>query len=163
MPVSICFVCLGNICRSPTAEGIMLQLIDQHGLAGLVEVDSAGTGAYHTGEKADGRSRATAEGHGVPLPSISRQFSRADFDRFDYVIAMDADNQRNLQRIAPLESHLTKITLVRNYDGTSTQNASVPDPYYNDGFEDVFQICKRGCEGLLKHIAQEHKLTLKAP
>src|SRR5882672_8273382 len=94
--VSICFVCLGNICRSPTAEGVMAKLIADAGLSSRIAIDSAGTGAYHAGERADARSRAEAISRGVELTSIARQFEQRDFDRFDYVVAMDRRNLRDL-------------------------------------------------------------------
>ncbi len=96
----LCFVCLGNICRSPTAEGIMLALVKSEGLASKIAIDSAGTAAYHAGERADRRSRETARARGVDLPSIARAFTPEDFERFHYVLAMDTQNHENLRALA---------------------------------------------------------------
>lgn len=152
--VRVCFVCLGNICRSPTAEGIMLSLVEEAGLSHTIEVDSAGTSAFHVGEIADRRSRSTAESHSVVLPSRARQFVAPDFERFDYIVAMDTSNKRNIEHLVRSESDAQKVFLLCDFDPESSTNASVPDPYYggSDGFEHVFQLCLRGCLGLLAHI-----------
>ncbi len=156
----ICFVCLGNICRSPTAEGIMLHLLKQRGIDGYV-VDSAGTAAYHVGEQADPRTRATAKARGVHLPSLARQFQHGDFERFDYVVAMDQSNAANLRKLARDEASRRKVVLLREFCAKSRAagELDVPDPYYGgaQGFEDVFDICHAACEGLLEHIARENK------
>ena len=159
-PIRICFVCLGNICRSPTAEGIMLQLVEQAGLSGRFEIDSAGTGDYHVGERADPRSRAEARRHGVELPSRARKFVAADLERFDYVIAMDRQNRANLARLAVGDAQLAKIHLLRAFDPASAPDAEVPDPYHggDQGFARVFDICHAGCTGLLQHLRQRHGL-----
>ena len=156
--VRVCFVCLGNICRSPTAEGIMLHLVEQEGLDDRVHIDSAGTAAYHAGEGADRRSQATANARGVQLPSIARQFVRKDFARFDHVIAMDSENHANLLRIAPDAAARGKVRMLRSFDDESPDDADVPDPYYGGsrGFEDVFDICEAGCRGLLAQLKQDH-------
>ena len=158
-PIRICFVCLGNICRSPTAEGVMLQLVRQAGLAERVAIDSAGTGAWHAGERADPRSRAEAERRGVELPSIARQFTTADFDAFDYVIAMDRRNVRDLERLAGAPGHARKVRLLRSF-AEQADELDVPDPYYggDNGFSNVFEICEAGCRGLLAHLRKEHGL-----
>lgn len=158
MPISVCFVCLGNICRSPTAEGVMQKLVQSAGLADHILIDSAGTGAYHVGELADPRSRATALARGVKITSISRKFVAEDFDRFDYVIAMDRGNLANLVRQATKDAHRSKIHLLRFFDPESDDDASVPDPYYDDGFDRVFDMCMAGCKGLLDHMVREHQL-----
>src|SRR5690606_33971997 len=102
----ICFVCLGNICRSPTAEGVMRALVEQAGLGRRVVVDSAGTGAWHVGELPDPRSRAAAKKRGYELVHRARKFTAQDFDRFDLVVAMDRDNYSNLQRLARGRTHV---------------------------------------------------------
>ena len=160
MPVRICFVCLGNICRSPTAEGVFLSLIEQAGLAHAFEVDSAGTAGYHAGEPADRRSARAARARGIDLPSRARRFVRADFERFDYVLAMDGSNLGDLIELAPTESARAKVRLLRSFDATAEPNAEVPDPYYGGGrgFEDVLDICERACEGLLEHVRNHHGL-----
>ena len=152
--VRICFVCLGNICRSPTAEGIMIALVEDAKLSDAIANDSAGTAAFHVGEKADARSRQIATQRGVDLASRARMFRAEDFEDFDYVIAMDKSNQRNLLAIAPSDDAKAKITMLRDYDPKSPNGADVPDPYYGgpNGFDDVFDICDAGCRGLLQHI-----------
>lgn len=157
--VSVCFVCLGNICRSPTAEGVMRALLQAEGLQGVVEVDSAGTGAYHAGERADARARAVAEGRGLRLTSIARQFVAADFARFDYVVAMDRQNLRNLRALTAEPSELDRLLLLRSLDAETPGEAlDVPDPYYEDNFDEVFDICDRGCRGLLARMRSAHGL-----
>jgi protein-tyrosine phosphatase len=156
----ICFVCLGNICRSPTAEGIMLHLLAQRGIEGYA-IDSAGTAAYHVGEQADPRTRATARARGVHLPSVARQFEHVDFERFDYVVAMDQSNATNLRKLARDQASRDKVVLLREFCALSREagELDVPDPYYGgaQGFDEVFDICQRACEGLLEHIAREKK------
>lgn len=155
--VAVCFVCLGNICRSPTAEGIFIHLVKERGLTHRIAIDSAGTAAYHVGEKADSRSRSTARGHGIELPSRARKFESSDFARFDYVVAMDHSNRSNLLAIAPSEEAKNKVVLLRKYDPQAGDDASVPDPYYGgeQGFEDVFAMCMRSCTELLAEIESE--------
>jgi protein-tyrosine phosphatase len=155
--VRLCFVCLGNICRSPTAEGVMQDLVDKAGLGHLIEIDSAGTDAYHAGEKADARSRKTAKARGLRLTSIARQFQVSDFEAFDYVLAMDASNYENLAAMAN-ESSSPKLHMFRSFDPQSPAGAGVPDPYYGgpDGFDEVFDICEAACRGLLDHLKNTH-------
>lgn len=156
-PIRVCFVCLGNICRSPTAEGIMLHLLREAGLSQRFTIDSAGTGAYHVGEPADSRSAVEALRRGVELPSRARQFTAQDFDRFDYVIAMDRRNQRDLARLARGGADEAKIHLLRSFDERKGSDLDVPDPYYGegDGFARVFEICEAGCRGLLARLRVE--------
>jgi protein-tyrosine phosphatase len=157
--VRLCFVCLGNICRSPTAEGIMLHLIERAGLRQQIRAESAGTADYHVGEPPDPRSLATARAHGVELPSLARRFEREDFARFDYVLAADTDNLRRLSALAPDQAARAKLHLLRSFDPGSPRGAAVPDPYYGDGdgFERVFEICEAACRGLLEHIQREQQ------
>jgi len=157
--VRVCFVCLGNICRSPTAEGVMRHLVAREGLSDRIEVDSAGTIAYHAGEPPDARSRAAARGRGIELNGRSRRFRDADWERFDYVIAMDHENHRDLSRMAPNGAR-HKLSLLLRFDPGSPDDAPVPDPYYGsgDGFERVLDLCEAGCRGLLAHIRREHGL-----
>jgi protein-tyrosine phosphatase len=158
--VRVCFVCLGNICRSPTAEGVFRALVERAGLAGRIEIDSAGTGAWHVGEPADERARAAASRRGFQLDSVARQATRADFDRFDYLIAMDEANLRALERMAPDKAARRKVHLLRSFDPSAPRGAPVPDPYYggDGGFEEVLDICEAACRGLVAHIAREHGL-----
>ena len=157
-PYRICFVCLGNICRSPTAEGIFQHKVKEHGLGSYFYVDSAGTGAYHVGEKANATSRSVAESHGVPLLSRARQFDSDDFNEFDLILAMDASNHAN---ILTLKSSATtaQVEMMRRFDPQGTSE-DVPDPYYGglNGFEDVFSILERSSEELLNQLTP-HILT----
>ncbi|MCX4240766.1 low molecular weight protein-tyrosine-phosphatase [Paraliomyxa miuraensis] len=156
MPITrVCFVCLGNICRSPTAEGVFRHLVAAAEREHEFEIDSAGTAAYHEGERPDRRSLATARARGVDLPGRARQFRRGDFDRFDHVLAMDLDNQRALLRLAPNEAARAKVSLLRSFDPASPSDAEVPDPYYGgpDGFDRVFEICMAACQGLLTRLS----------
>jgi protein-tyrosine phosphatase len=156
-PIRICFVCLGNICRSPTAEGVMKLLIDEAKLGHRFVIDSAGTGASHVGEKADARSRAEALRRGVKLTSLARKFTADDFAKFDYIVPMDARNERDILRLAKTPEDRAKVALLRSYDENAS-SGDVPDPYYGGGrgFIDVYDICVAGCKGLLAHVRQKH-------
>jgi len=157
-PIRVCFVCLGNICRSPTAEGVMTQLVAEAGLTEQFFIDSAGTSAYHTGEAADARSAQAALRRGVKLTSISRQFEARDLETFDYVVAMDRRNLAHLTQLARSDRERGKISLLRAYD-TQADGLDVPDPYFEDNFDAVFDICRAGCTGLLQHICAERGLA----
>ena len=154
--VRLCFVCLGNICRSPTAEGVMHGLLEKAGLTGEIELDSAGTAAHHQGERADSRARHTARARGISLESIARQFVAADFLNFDYILAMDTHNYENLLALAPDERARERLHLFRSFNPVSQPGASVPDPYYGgpQGFDEVFDICEAACLGLLQHLRE---------
>ena len=151
MTQRVLFVCLGNICRSPTAEGVMLHLLQERGITSVV-VDSAGTSAYHVGEPADRRSQQEANRRGIHLPSRARQFMVADFDQFDWIVAMDKDNERNIRSLARNNEDADKIYLFRNFEPDGMKGLSVPDPYYERNFGLVFDICQRGCTGLLSQM-----------
>ena len=160
MKIRICFVCLGNICRSPTAEGIMRGLVEEAGLAEHVESDSAGTGDYHVGEPSDPRSQEAAAARGVRLDGRARQFQAADFARFDYVVAMDRENHRELIALAAGPGDGGKLALLRSFEPGSLSEPDVPDPYYGGegGFDRVLDICEASCRGLLDHIRGSHEL-----
>lgn len=156
--VRICFVCLGNICRSPTAEGVMQHLVEAADLTEHIELDSAGTGAYHVGERPDRRSAAAARQRGVELRGRARQFEAADFDEFDHVVAMDLSNLRDLTGLCRSSSDRAKLSLLRDFDPESPKGSSVPDPYYGGpgGFDEVLDICEAGCRHLLARLRQDH-------
>ena len=160
MPVRVCFVCLGNICRSPTAEATMRQLLAEARLTAHIEIDSAGTGGWHVGEPPDRRARAAAKRRGINVWGQARKVITRDFEYFDYVIAMDRSNRHDLWRLAPHDAGKSKIELLRNFDPDSPREADVPDPYYGggDGFERVLDICEAACRGLLQHIRDNHHL-----
>src|SRR3954470_13804685 len=143
----LCFVCLGNICRSPIGEGVMRHLLLGAGLADKVEVDSAGTAGYHAGEPPDARARAAGRRLGIEVGGRARQFKRADFERFDYVLAMDRSNFDDLSELFADEGARKKLFLLRSFDPSSPAGASVPDPYYGDDgdFDDVVRICLAAC------------------
>lgn len=147
----ILFVCLGNICRSPTAEGVMLHLLKERGITSIV-VDSAGTSAYHVGEGADRRSQDEANRRGIQLPSRARQFVVEDFERFDWIVAMDTENQHNISGLARSTLDQRKIHLFRDFTSSDEIGLSVPDPYYENNFSQVFDLCVDCCIGLLKEI-----------
>ena len=158
--VQVCFVCLGNICRSPTAEGVFQHQVEQAGLGDFIAVDSAGTSGFHTGEPADRRSRQEAERRGVPLHSRSRQFVSGDFRRFDYVIAMDGANLRALRALKGAATYTGVLATLRGFDPASEPDAAVPDPYYGgpDGFAEVYDLVDVACRGLLERVRADHGL-----
>lgn len=155
--VRLCFVCLGNICRSPTAEAVMARLIRDENLESEVEIESAGTGDYHVGEPPDARSAAAAKRRGVVLRGQAAQFGRNDFDRFDLVLAMDRHNKANIMAIARDDDDRRKVHLLRDFDPASPKGSEVPDPYYGGdrGFETVLDVCEAGCRGLLDYLRRE--------
>ncbi|MDZ7695284.1 MAG: low molecular weight protein-tyrosine-phosphatase [Balneolaceae bacterium] len=155
-PYKLCFVCLGNICRSPTAEGIFQHLVNERGYQSYFEVDSAGTSAYHVGESANSKSQQIANKHGVQLHSKSRKFEYGDLEYFDLVLAMDHDNLQNVKNLDRKNRFSEKIGLMRDFDPQPGDGA-VPDPYYGgkQGFENVFQVVKRSCESLLDELEQQ--------
>ena len=132
----------------------MKSLVDNANLSSRFFIDSAGTGAYHVGEQADRRSAEAARRQGVELTSLARQFTREDFDAFDYIVAMDSRNLAHLKRLARSPADSLKLSLLRSFD-PDADASDVPDPYYQNNFDAVFQICRRGCEGLLAHILQQ--------
>ena len=157
--IAVCFVCLGNICRSPTAEGVFRYLVAEAGLEAEFEIDSAGTAGYHVGDPPDARARAAGERAGIPVGGQARQFTARDFARFDFVIAMDGSNFVDLRRIAPSPEAAKKIRLLRSFDPAAAANAAVPDPYYgpDSGFDEVLELCRTACRHLLEELRREHR------
>lgn len=155
-PTKLLFVCLGNICRSPSAEGIMAHLIKQQCLESYIEVDSAGTYGGHAGELPDRRMRMHADRRGYNLNSRSRQVMHSDFEDFDFILAMDDANYDNLCRMAPDLESRQKIHRMTDYCRKLTVD-HVPDPYYSgsDGFEQVLDILEDACAGLLESVKQK--------
>jgi protein-tyrosine phosphatase len=154
--VRLLFVCLGNICRSPTAEGVMRSLLADAGMAGSVQVDSAGTGAWHVGSPPDRRAAAAARARGVRLGGRARQVRERDFREFDLLLAMDRDNVEALERMAPDRDGREKVRLLRAFDpaAAGVRDLDVPDPYYggSGGFEQVLDLVEAACAGLLGQI-----------
>jgi protein-tyrosine phosphatase len=150
---SVLFVCMGNICRSPTAEGVFRHFVNEAGLAEKIDVDSAGTHAYHVGEPPDRRANAAAERRGVSLADIkARRIADSDFERFDYIIAMDEENQARLIDQAP-DEYRDKVQLFLSY--ASVSETEVPDPYYGGaaGFERVLDLVEEASRGLLETLS----------
>lgn len=157
--IRLCFVCLGNICRSPTAEGVMLALVRARGLQARISVESAGTADYHLGARPDRRALEHARRRGFDLPSRACQFGAADFERFDYVVAMDKNNLAGLQRLAA-GRWSDKLHLLMQFHPEAGSRTCVPDPYYGgaEGFEHVLDLCQEACQGLLRHLIDRHGL-----
>jgi protein-tyrosine phosphatase len=158
--VAVVFVCMGNICRSPTAEAVFRQYVERAGLAGQIVIDSAGTHDYHIGEPPDSRTQRAAQQRGFDMTRLrGRQVEAADFSRFDYVLAMDAANLAILHRLAPKES-ATQARLFLDYAHHHVER-EVPDPYYGgeDGFERVLDMVEDAAAGLLQHIRAHHFLA----
>jgi protein-tyrosine phosphatase len=155
--VSVLMVCLGNICRSPMAEGVFRHILEGEGLDHRISVDSAGTGSWHVGESPDIRSVRTAAGHGVTLTGEARQVRPEDFRRFDYIVAMDGSNLENLERFRDGSGGKAVLHLLREFDPDGGPGAEVPDPYYGGpgGFEEVYAMVERSSRGLLAHILEE--------
>jgi protein-tyrosine phosphatase len=176
VPLRVLFVCLGNICRSPTAEGVMRALVERDGLEDSIQLDSAGTGAWHVGSAPDARATAAARAREVTLEGRARQVRPEDFEDFDLLLAMDRENLSELRRLAPGEEQRAKVRLLREFDPVSAAQGSgggssagdrsagegpagaggldVPDPYYGaaGGFDEVFELVQAACEGLLEQV-----------
>ncbi|MBI1317344.1 MAG: low molecular weight phosphotyrosine protein phosphatase [Candidatus Hydrogenedens sp.] len=158
-PIRVLFICLGNICRSPTAEGVFTKLVEDSGLSERIHVDSAGTGDWHVGDPPDRRARAEAARRGIDISGLrGRQVARSDFDTFHYVLAMDQSNYRDLSRLCPT-AHRGKLHLCLDF-ASDADEREVPDPYYggDDGFAHVYDLVEDAARGLLQRIRQEHGL-----
>jgi protein-tyrosine phosphatase len=155
--VSVLFVCHGNICRSPLAEGVFRHLVQARGLAERFAIDSAGTSSYHEGDPPDSRSAAVALKRGIHLTGKSRPIGPHDLERFDYVIVMDAHNREGVEQLAARSKAQSEIRLLREFDPAANGNLNVPDPYYGGtrGFEEVHDIVERACVALLDEIVRE--------
>lgn len=155
--MQLLFVCLGNICRSPTAEGVMRSLVQDAGMEAEIIVDSAGTGAWHIGNPPDERASAAALARGVSLQGRARQLREEDYERFDLLIGMDRSNVADMISAAPHPDGRDRVRLLRQFDPASAgaRDLDVPDPYYGgpDGFADVFDLVHAACSGLLAQIS----------
>ena len=156
-PLRVLFVCLGNICRSPLAEGIMKHKLNAMGLKDQILVDSCGTSNYHIGDKPDSRTRENAERNGVILNHRGRQITSDDLESFDFIVAMDLSNKKNVFTLAS-NAHRNKVKLMREFD--HEPGDEVPDPYYGDedDFQEVFDILNRSIDGFISHLQREGKL-----
>jgi len=153
--VSVLFVCLGNICRSPTAEGVFRDLVEHEGLSDKIRIDSAGTHAYHVGSPPDARAQSEAKRRGIDISGLrGRQARTEDFTGFDYVLAMDRSNHQNLLSICPSGAQ-DRLTMFLDF-APELGRREVPDPYYDDGFERVYDMIEHAAHGLLADIRQKH-------
>lgn len=161
-PIGVLFICMGNICRSPLAEGVFLHLINQQQLTERFLVDSAGTGNWHAGDPADPRTIAIGKKYGIAVPSIARQINNTDWQRFHYLLVMDLDNHR---RVTGAGAPAERLHYLRSFDPalrheTSPELLAVPDPYYgeHDGFDLVYRQATAACNGLLETLIERHAL-----
>ena len=153
-PTRVLFVCWGNICRSPTAEAVMRRAVEQAGLAGSIEVDSAGTSAEHSGDRPDRRAVAEADRRGLDLrDQRARKVRPDDWDRFDLLLVADGAVERALLRAAPDDEARSKVHRMTDF-GPDADLGEVPDPYYGgaDGFIEVYDLLERACDGLIDHL-----------
>ncbi len=159
-PIRVLFVCLGNICRSPLAEGVFRQKVEELGLLERFEIDSAGTGSWHVGQQADARMRSTAKRRGVNLDELrGRQVGRDDLHGFDHVFVMDSNNLHDTLYLDPEGDHSTRVRLFREFD-PDPDDYQVPDPYYGgpDGFDHVFDIVERTSKAILERFREIYGL-----
>ncbi|MEV6016581.1 low molecular weight protein-tyrosine-phosphatase [Streptomyces sp. f51] len=157
MTYRVCFVCTGNICRSPMAESVFRAHVERAGLDELVEVDSAGTGGWHEGDGADERTVAVLEAGGYESGHAARQFQASWFSRLDLVIALDTGHLKALRRLASSAEDAGKVRLLRSYDPTAGDDLDVPDPYYGhlDGFEACLEMVEAASPGLLAAVREQ--------
>ena len=158
----ISFVCLGNICRSPMAEGIFKHLAQQAGAEREFAVESSGVGGWHAGEAPDGRARQTTEAHGIKLNSTARKFVASDFARLDWVIALDGDVAASLRQLAPTFADRQKVRLMREFDpqrGAGDEDLDVPDPYYGglEGFQVVYEMIDRSSREMVAQLRKRRR------
>ncbi|HAL71265.1 MAG TPA: protein tyrosine phosphatase [Verrucomicrobiales bacterium] len=152
------FVCLGNICRSPAAEGVMRRVVAEAGLTETIHIDSAGTAGWHTGKRADERMRAAALTRGLELTSFARQVRDADLSEYDLVLVMDRSNHQDIRAFDREKRHAAKVRLFCEFC-TDHEETEVPDPYYGgpEGFEKVLDLLEDGCAGVLRHVQGQLK------
>jgi len=158
--IKVLFVCMGNICRSPTAEGVFTHLVREAGLSDRIEIDSAGTHGYHISKQPDKRAQAAALQRGFDLSQLqAREVYKEDFSYFDYILAMDWDNLRDLKLIRPKGEKRAQLSLFLDFAEQATER-EVPDPYYGEGqgFEHVLDLVQQASTGLLEHIRLQHSL-----
>jgi protein-tyrosine phosphatase len=169
--INVLFVCLGNICRSPMADGVFQHLVKEAGLSDAIHVDSAGTGGWHIGEMAHRGTRQVLKKNNIPYDGRARQFGRTDFDRFEYILTMDHSNFNNVIRMIPESgaSHHqdyailedgTEISMFLRYaaEAGHTSEIEVPDPYYDNKFDYVYDLVSIGAADLLSYIREKHAL-----
>jgi len=151
-PIRVLFVCLGNICRSPTAEATFRAEVERRGLMHRFEIDSCGTGGWHAGEAAHPETRAAAKRAGVEITHRARQLLAEDFDSFDHLLVMDHSNHKNTLALVHSDAQRAKVTLFRTHDPEAQGSLEVPDPYYTGTFDEVFEMCARTSRALLDDL-----------
>ena len=161
--ISVLFVCLGNICRSPLAEAVFRQAVADAGLEDRFRIDSAGTSGWHDGESPDERTAAVAARRGVQVTGSSRQVTETDVSEFDYLVAMDADNLRSVEELierSATDGDEPEAFLFREFDPEADGDLEVPDPYFGgaEGFDIVHDLVERSADGLLDHLREQHDL-----
>ncbi|MCC6616697.1 MAG: low molecular weight phosphotyrosine protein phosphatase [Anaerolineae bacterium] len=158
--ISVLFVCAGNICRSPMAEGIFAHLVEQAGLSDRIEVDSAGTGSWHVGEPPHRGTMAALRQHDISYSGRARRITQADLDHFDYILTADRENLSYVRRVIDhSRGAQVGLLLAYAYDAGTVRTDEVPDPYYVGNFDEVYTLVRAGCEALLEHIRAEHNLN----
>jgi len=159
--IEVRFVCLGNICRSPLAQGVFEKLVAKEGLENKILVSSAGTGNWHIGSPPDERMQMTANKYGVQLNSRGQQFQSPDFQDLDLILAMDHSNLAGLEQICHDPAQMKKLRLFRSFDPEANGDLDVPDPYYGGGkgFETVYRIVERTCPNILEFLINQNHLT----
>ena len=153
-PVKVMMVCLGNICRSPMAEGVLRDALEKRGWSHRMTVDSSGTSGEHDGEDADPRTLRVLKKHGIELNHCSKRFSRSDFNQFDWILVMDSSNFRNVSFMAEEVSHRSKVRLITDFDQGNRFGVGVKDPWDGDlnGFEEVYEQLSHCVDGFLFHV-----------
>jgi protein-tyrosine phosphatase len=162
-PIKVVFVCLGNICRSPLAEGVFRSIVMKHGQQDVFVVDSAGTSAWHIGSAPDARMCQTAVKNGLSIAQLKgRQFQKEDLERFDYIFAMDKNNLNDILSLDEKGTFSAKVRLFREFD-PDPDNYQVPDPYYGGekGFDDVYSMVERTSRTLFHRLAEEYRLSIE--
>ncbi|MEU2555409.1 low molecular weight protein-tyrosine-phosphatase [Streptomyces sp. NPDC013313] len=157
MTYRVCFVCTGNICRSPMAESVFRARVEDAGLEDRVEIDSAGTGGWHEGEAADPRTVSVLDEHGYRTGHVARQFQPSWFARLDLVVALDTGHLKALRRLAPTEEDARKVRLLRSYAQPTPDDLDVPDPYYGgpEGFQECLEMVEEASTGLLAAVREQ--------
>ncbi|RME73289.1 MAG: low molecular weight phosphotyrosine protein phosphatase [Chloroflexi bacterium] len=153
--IKVLFVCMGNICRSPMAEAVFRHLVEEAGLSDHFDIDSAGTISYHAGEPAHPGTQRVLAAHGIRCDSVARKVTPSDLREADYIIALDAENYRDLQAMAGRQNLDGRLHRLLDF-AAGVPVRDVPDPYYRDNFEEVYRLVEAGCRGLLDHIRQVH-------
>ncbi len=156
--IRVLMLCMGNICRSPMAEAVFRDMVEKAGLSDKISVDSAGTSGYHVGETAHPRTLQVLERHGIEYAGTSRQVRAEDFVRFDYVLAMDRDNLLQIDRFILTSQAQVDLFLSYAHRAGLIDHDEVSDPYYNNRFEDTYEVIQVGCKALLDHLRERHQL-----